>query len=300
MRKIILLFLLAGTFTAHAQLDYNLTKSSGTFTYLTSPTVTATAWNQTFIMKMPFQFKYFSNTYDSLKITPNAISFTSFKRDNIMAGQDDYYYTGTVYPPGSEISYKIEGTTPNRIIKVQFKNLQSATTDTADDYYVNNQIWVYETGSKFEMHFGPNLITDINFDKFYFGFIDADNSPYYAISGSAASPVLYHVTNVGTFNGINSHPTEGTIYSFTPNNGTGFRPISRNYLFSQNASGFTYKGSAGTILIITDITGKEIARGTSDTNGFYSFTNDALSNGVYIVNIAEGNAILTEKILVNR
>ena len=75
---------------------------------------------------------------------------------------------------------------------------------------------MYETTNNFEFHFGPSDITDINFTEYYFGFRDSDGSPYLAISGSAASPSLIKVANAGTFKGISSQPTDGTIYAFAP------------------------------------------------------------------------------------
>ncbi|MES2616481.1 MAG: T9SS type A sorting domain-containing protein [Bacteroidota bacterium] len=299
MKKIFLLFFIAISFSAQSQLDYTFAKSTGTYTELSSPTIATKAWPMTFHIKMPFQFKFFNKNYDSLKITPNSISFTSNKADFISMGQENYYYTNTTYPPGSEISYAITGSAPNRIIKVQFKNLRAATIDTADRYIVNNQIWIYETTNVIQMHVGPNNITDLNFETYYFTMLDYDNSPYLAISGSAASPTFVQVMNAGTFKGINSHPADGTIYTFTPNTGTGIRSVDKPYVFSHVAEGFTVAGRADATISMFDITGKEIVAGTIDETGLFHYAFNDLTAGVYLVNIQQGDQIFTEKVLVH-
>lgn len=300
MKKLLLLFFIAVSFKAQSQLDYTFAKSTGTYTALSSPTVATTAWPQTFHIKIPFQFKFFTKSYDSLKITPNSISFTKHKADFISMGQEDYYYTGTLYPPGSEISYAITGSAPNRIIKVQFKDLRVATTDTADRYIVNNQIWIHETTNVIQMHVGPSNITDLSFETYYFTMLDYDNSPYLAISGSAASPTLVQVMNVSTFKGINTQPADGTIYTFTPYTpSTSIKTIAKPYTFNRISDGFSVNGLANSTITLYDITGKVIASGNSGENAVFHYSFNDLIAGVYLVSIQQGDQIFTEKVLVN-
>jgi hypothetical protein len=281
------------------QLEYNFSKSTSAYSELTSPIVVNTAWTQTFGAKLPFQFTYFGKAYDSLRITPNSVNFTTSQADFIAMGQEDYYFDGQLYPVGSEISYLITGNAPNRIIKAQFKNMRAVTTDTGYEYTVNNQIWLYETSNLIEFHFGPNINKDINITNYYFGFLDADNSPYYAISGTVASPTLVRVTNVSTFKGLSAHPSSGTVYTFTPYvPSTHFTDIFKPYSFSNTPESFTYRSAQSSSLSIIDLSGRQVMSVLLDANSEFKADYSLLSRGMYLLKINAENQIFTEKILV--
>ncbi len=299
MKKILLILVAAICFNAYGQLEYTFAKSTSTYTPLTGNTVVKSAWIGDFITKTPFQFEYFGKKYDSLNILPNSVSFTSYKADIISMGSDNYYFDGELYPVGSEISYNITGTAGDRIIKVQFKNLRSNTSDSTEEYTVNNQIWLYEKGGKFQFHFGPNVITDVNFDQFFFGFIDYDNSPYLAISGTATSPVLFHVLTAGTFKGIPTHPTDGTVYTFDPYvPSSNISTIDKPYSFANTQSGFSVYSINASTLTVTNVLGQIMETKKMDVGSTLNYNTSGLPLGMYLLTIISDNKTFTEKIIV--
>ena len=172
-----------------------------------------------------------------------------------------------------------------------------ANSDPSFDYILNNQIWLYETSNIIEFHFGNNSVTDPVYDEFFIGLIDFDNSPYYAIDGSATSPVLVRVQNSGTFDGIPAYPTNGLVYTLTPKV-SDIETILKPYTFSSDFNKFSINTSTDFIVNITDINGKAIDtnRFQSDANGTY-FLSD-IAAGIYLVNIQIGNNQFVEKIIV--
>ncbi|MDI1233842.1 MAG: T9SS type A sorting domain-containing protein [bacterium] len=299
MKKSLLILFALIQISVYAQLEYTFVKSTGTYAELVNPTVLPDAWTQTFKTKLPFSFTFFSKAFDSLKVIPNTISFTAAKDDVISMGQEYYYDTLDNKPAASEISYAIIGTTPNRIVKVQFKNLEVVPYDTAEQYIVNGQIWLYETTNNFEFHFGPSTITDINFTEYYFGFRDSDGSPYLAISGTAASPTLVKVANAGTFMGISSQPANGTVYTFAPYvPSSGVLGIDKPYQFANTEEGFKIISSNKVTFEITNVLGQNITSQNVDGNNTFIFNTNQLSKGMYLVSIVSNNQIFFEKIIV--
>lgn len=299
MKKSLLILFALVQISVYGQLEYTFVKSTGTYTELVSPTIVPTAWSQTFKTKLPFSFTYFSKPFDSLKIIPNTISFTASKDDVISMGQEYYYDTLDMKPAESEISYLIAGTTPNRIVKVQFKNLKVVPYDTAEHYIVNGQIWLYETTNNIEFHFGPSDITDINFTNYYFGFRDSDGSPYLAISGSAANPSLVKVVNAGTFNGISSQPADGTIYTFAPYvPSSSVNGIVKPYQFANTKDGFKILSTTQTELKIENLLGQTVGSEIISANEIFSYKTAQLSKGMYLLTVVSNDQTFFEKIIV--
>lgn len=296
MKKYLLIFTFISFLSLQAQLDYSLTNSTSTYTELSGATnISVAAWNSNFSVAMPFQFKYFGNTYSNLYITFDGCYFSDTGDDYVFYGTDNFKAENL--PNSSPISYLITGTSPNRIIKIEWKNVREANSDPSFDYILNNQIWLYETSNIIEFHFGNNSVTDPVYDEFFIGLIDFDNSPYYAIDGSATSPVLVRVQNSGTFDGIPAYPTNGLVYTLTPKV-SDIETILKPYTFSSDFNKFSINTSTDFIVNITDINGKAIDtnRFQSDANGTY-FLSD-IAAGIYLVNIQIGNNQFVEKIIV--
>jgi len=299
MKKSLLILLALVQISVYGQLEYTFVKSTGTYTELVSPTVLPGAWTQTFKTKLPFSFTYFSKSFDSLKVIPNTISFTAAKDDIISMGQEYYYDINNAKPAASEVAYAIVGVTPNRIVKVQFKNLEVVPTDIAESYTVNGQIWLYETSNKIEFHFGPSNITDLNFTEYYFGFRDSDGSPYLAISGSAAAPTLVKVANVATFKGISSQPSSGTIYTFAPYVApSSLNGLIKPYQFANTKEGFKIVSNEKVEFQINNLIGENIHTQSVGGDEIFSFNTTHLSKGMYLVAIVSNNQTFFEKIIV--
>ncbi len=301
MKKILLSILLSACAGIYAQnLDYILTHSTSTYADLSSPTdVTNNAWGSEHLMTLPFTFKYFDTEYDTIHIA--AVSGIYFS--NISGSVDVIFFgTETYYPENnnpalSPVSYLVSGVAPNRILKIEFQNFY-AMTSPGEDFIVDNQIWLYETSNKIEYHFGPSLITDPIADEFYIGFIDYDNSPYYAIDSTAANPVLVRVTSAGTFNGIKTHPVDGQVYTLTPKNTSSVNKLVKPYKFNHVMNGFQFNNEKEAMIGVYDLSGKLV-----ETVPYFpgqllqhEFTN--IAPGIYMVNICMDNLQFIEKIII--
>src|SRR5690606_21816877 len=135
----------------------------------------------------------------------------------------------------SPISYKVEGTTGNRILKLEIKNAgleseidpQNPTSSTST-LYLNYQIWLYEADDAIEYHFGPNNITlatqlnnqGENYSQFSAIIQGEDDFEFLnsVVNGTIANPTYSEDYDLETlpssFDGI---IPEGTVFRFSVN-----------------------------------------------------------------------------------
>jgi hypothetical protein len=154
--KTILFLVQFGSFTAFSQ-PYFYMPALGTYQALSGETVfsSTTPWSpfQTFIVPLGFTFQYMGTNYTSIRVEGSG--FTYFDAN--------YYHLlnpftvqlrdrGTSTPTSlSPLSYKMEGSAPNRIGKIQWANCSFAG-DTASN--VNFQLWLFEGSNHVEVHMG--------------------------------------------------------------------------------------------------------------------------------------------------
>ncbi len=300
MKKYLLFLGLAFTINLNAQMLYKLTHSTGTYNALSTGTdVTYSAWDSSFTVTLPFSFRFFDHPYNNLKITYDGVFFTDTGVDYIFYGTDEFMPEGMDYSK-SPIKFDIIGNPPNRIVKVEYKNIREFNSDTTFDYYLNNQIWLYESDNSIEYRFGPSSITDPNYTEFFIGLIDEDNSPYYAIDSTAANPSLVRVLNAGAFNGIPSYPVNGQIYKLSPSNWSSIHSnIILPYSFRQVDNGFVITSKSSVKMEVFDLTGRAVASYNYDDVNQAKTIVPALSSGAYVVTISVENQIFTEKIVIN-
>jgi hypothetical protein len=107
----------------------------------------------------------------------------------------------------SAISYVTEGTSPGRIVKVQFRNAGFVGDESHTDK-VNFQIWMYESGKRFDLVFGETSPSSMRPMNGAYG-------PFIGL-GSQYIRGLPHAPLLGTLDyGLNGMPKEGFTYSFT-------------------------------------------------------------------------------------
>lgn len=302
MKKIVLFTFFLACTSLFAQLEYALTKSTSTYTALASPTnMTTNAWAGEHVFRLPagMKFKFFGKGYDTVHVSATSGIFFSYNPANT-----DLIFFGTEnYEPQdqntalSPVGYIVTGTTPDRVVKIEFKNFHAILADPNEDYIVTNQIWLYETTNVIEYHFGPNTITDPNADEFFIGLIDADNSPYLAIDGTAANPTLVRVTSVATFDGIATHPLNGQVYTLTPKT-VSVNRLTKPYGFTQGLNKFRLNSEEAATVGVYDISGKlvETVDHVPGQTLIHEFSN--IAPGIYMVNIIINNVQFTEKILI--
>jgi hypothetical protein len=107
----------------------------------------------------------------------------------------------------SHISYVTEGVSPNRIVKIQFRNAGFVGDEKHQDK-INFQIWLYESGKQYEVCFGPKSLIPNRALNGAYGPLLGIGSQY--LRGTPAAPLLG--TPSYGFNGI---PDSSFTYRFT-------------------------------------------------------------------------------------
>ncbi|TNE78415.1 MAG: T9SS type A sorting domain-containing protein [Bacteroidetes bacterium] len=162
---------------------------------------------------MPFSFEYFGQTVDTVYISLNgALDVDGGWLHGIEGDLENHLSLQT------RLSYKVEGISPYRILKMEWKNLGTRSDSAAFDS-VNFQIWFMEHSHAIEMHFGPSYISQSAIDKGVFlsksgpniGIFDF-NMNHHALEGDAANPQLVRST---TMKHLNDVPQNGMVYRFT-------------------------------------------------------------------------------------
>ncbi len=318
-KSLILLPLFLMYIQANAQTFYEQTSASENYTDLSD----AISINNNVI--------WYNNEYDpievpfSFKITNQTITHFTFRNDNfafitgleetaktyllIASGifiEDRNYNAGTSHSP---ISYKVEGTSGNRILKMEVKN--AGSTSESDEFetntlFVNFQVWVYEGSNIIEYHYGDSNITPTDMstledDPWQIGIAEKALSYACFVYGNPASVSFAQLINTNEDAldeyTMASYPSNGTVYRFTPSTTAGTEQFNKTqfHIYPNPVTSMlniSLEKMDVTDYIITDMTGKTIQKGT-----FKALENTIevgdLSSGMYGIKI--GNT--TQKFL---
>jgi hypothetical protein len=227
---------------AFAQFPYKLTVSKQAYMPLTTGTdfFPGYIWSDTDVFIAPFGFNFKMDTiHCNTFFSEGATSFESDTFANRLSGlifyedllEDRGQQTGLATL--SPVRYQVTGTAPNRIFKMEVYNagfnIERQNYSTMNDS-VCVQVWFYESSNVFEVRYGPSQITHAT-DYFSAGSgplfayaIDLDtsaNGKIYEIVGSPMSPLIDSVrlangTPLGSFNTLDSWPSDSMVYTFTP------------------------------------------------------------------------------------
>lgn len=134
---------------------------------------------------------------------------------------------GTNNPPAGHIYQKIDGTAPNRICKIEWRNV-GFYLDPTGTMRMNFQMWLYETSNRIEYRYGPSenfnleelqeltgifigLSSDFDFNTFTFNYL-------WALSGNANDPSIESYDSFSLdfqiADQVLQNPAEGTVYRF--------------------------------------------------------------------------------------
>jgi hypothetical protein len=298
MKKIILFLSLAFLGNLNAQLDYKLDFSTSTYSELLGATdISVDAWSNGKTVSLPFGFDFWGRTNNNVTITFDGIYFSDTSDEYIFYGTDNFMPKFGA-PNNSPISYLISGTSPNRIFKVQYKDVSDSDYDTSWNYSINVQLWLHENGNKLEFHFGNSSITDPNYNKNYIGIIHYSSNPYYAIDGTSAAPTLVRVTNAGTFDGIASFPVSGQVYTLSQTKTSIKEEYVKPYAFKSFNNSIEIESDEKYKIEVIDINGRATSLGNLEGVASNSYDLSNLASGIYVLKISIGNAIYSEKITV--
>lgn len=205
----------------------------------------------------------------------------------------------------SPVSYKTEGQAPNRIAKIQWKNI-GLMNDTTGNMYVNMQLWLYESTNVIEMRYGPSYTPDMWVFNNYKGPIvwlfyqSGYNEPVgiaECLKDTAIAPIAY-TYNLDTlqpsqFHTLQGMPDSGMVYRFTPYSDTvvtGVRTVAKNpqINLAPNPVVNSLTINADEALqhvVITNSVGECVYSSTGSSNKNLKIDMSALPAGVYLVQV---------------
>lgn len=240
MKKLALLLLaLASLSASRAQFSYTFTAVGGTYTANASPTVIHASGLDDYIsgsIPIGFSFVMGCNTYTNFYASTNgwiglgSAPFYSEAFNSLSTTTDrpkiaplwDDLATGS----GGNVNYQLTGSAPNRILTVEFKEMEWRYT--ASTWALSFQIKLYETTNRIEFIYTRNGNATANTDTpdASIGLAGPTAGTFYSLNGTGASPTASTATETST---LNSKPANGQIYrwdnttvlcSGTPTGGT--------------------------------------------------------------------------------
>jgi hypothetical protein len=237
MRKDIFLItlLISLTYYVNGQ-SYRLTTNTVSYIQLSSGNLISQGilWsNYEYTIPLGFSFHITGSILDSL-----ALSDIGAIRFNTLSTSNSFFYLffgfGVSMLPRSsdtnktQISYKTEGNSGNRIFKLEYRNCGFSDGGYVNDT-INFQIWLYESDYSMEVHIGPINVTKpekeyIEGNGPVIGLMNEndkneENTTYsFMLAGSAANPSTTNKSDIYNLPYLSSTPAEGTVYRFIPIN----------------------------------------------------------------------------------
>lgn len=210
------------------------------------------------------------------------------------------YHNGTI----GEVRYKMEGTYPNKILKVQYKDVGFYNESVGHPSYANFQIWIYENGDKVELRYGTSSISAGLGNVCKAGIYEVETNTINTInaveaSGPATNPVLI-AGNHNLGSSLSGAPAPNTVYRFTPN------PTSVQNVWNENVKAF-YRESNQTVYLknisnpgsttLFNSLGQKLSVNIVTDNGGYAISVNDLPAGIYMVRIVEEGKMKTWKFM---
>src|SRR3990172_4164378 len=291
MKKLysIILFAFASAFAnlfvqqTHAQTPYySFSQYTSTYANLTSPISLnngnlwdfsiPTAYYPLNVSPLLSNFPVFGDYNYDLRVYGGTAQFYN-------SGSQQIYYMngfGLFYPDGmkdkgtstslSPISYQVSGTTPNRILKIEWKNAGHAAA-SAD--FINVQLWLYETSNIIEVHYGSSSITNASTTQLSVGI------------GHTYVP--------------NSNMIEDDFLENGPSN-----PIlSMNANASNGKFTLSSEITKGEISVY-NVEGEKVYSSTIQPSNHSTIDLSSHPNGIYFINIKTENGIANKKLIINK
>lgn len=299
LRPLILLsFWLSVTFT-NAQNSYSFQETTDAYTELTGATVIkSTDFNSGGFYNLPVTNEVYK-LYDVRFKFGGILTFAVQPNGNIRIDNDSsliiidaaFTFLDSI-DNTSQISYKIEGTSGNQIVKVQWKNLK--IRDGAANNFVNFQIWVHQKSGVIENRYGASSSSNQNGFPPTTGpqvgifYSPDDFSGIYEkqwINGHHTTPILDTSKNY-SFRAMEGVPPQGVVYRFTPRFSTlSILPIAKSALkIYPNPATNVLNLSAEATGQVVDIVGKAVLSFSNQTNINISH----LPTGIYTLVLQNG------------
>jgi hypothetical protein len=207
------------------------------------------------------------------------------------------------WPGTTKVSAKMEGTSPNRILKFQWKDIVNQG-DPAQR--ISFQVWLHESDSSITYHYGPNTLA-AQANQSYSGIIVlasnfSDVLDECNLEGSPTIPVIYDTFKTVSLPTLDSIPSNGTIYTFKRANTSGIKDMegatSGFTVFPNPANDMlTVETPAPASVYLCDITGKIVAA-ISAGKGTTTVSTEKILAGMYFVHIRTGEETQVRKVWI--
>jgi len=306
------LFILLIAFSTYAQ-KYTLISQTSAYSNLTSTTSinNDVPWDDDlYDLTLPFPFKINNISIANWQISSNGTLWGRTSTPDIDTAltlinsdlADLNLFTNN--PSASPISYKIEGATGSRVLKIQFLNASFLDNGNISGNQINFQVWLYETSNIIEYRYGPSnaSTSDLaNNNGNYIGLATIDWLNFNVLDShtitSLSNPALSLSPNPVTLLGT---PANGTVYRFTPINlGINENELNENNfisLYPNPTSSILYlKTNDNSILdkiSIMDLTGRTVLEQKESVS---QINLNNLPSGIYILQAFSGDKIFQSK-----
>ena len=200
----------------------------------------------------------------------------------------------------SPISYESTGSSPNKILKIQWKNAGRNSDATGTDF-TNVQIWLYQNNDVIEYHYGSSSITNgpstllpIGVGSVYVPNSNVVEEDF--LINTPANPVLSTTNNL--FYGI---PANGTVYRFQIATGIAtYNPVSSVKLFptavTDHLNLVNFNPASGNVQVkIYDVLGNLVLE--TSTNKDVKLDLSSLEKGMYFIELSSEKNARTEKFM---
>lgn len=319
MKKIAqLISLVLISMTAGAQVAYNYTYTTGTYTPVLNgiPVNNNQVWSNQLPWQAPripigFPFYFLGQTYDSLYVSKGNISFDVYPSPKLCFMVLNFCVDRGTNTSLSPILYSLTGAPGSRILKIQWEN---AGYQGYPQDYANAQVWLYEEGSCLEVHYGPNAVCCA--DSYDYPYADAtgefigvydedyNGSPaLYALEGAPASASAN--TSVSSYHGMNGTPPNGSIYKLCPviPNNTGINEDlaeSKVNIYPNPANGLVQLEIDPAVKALSaavmDISGRCVMNVSENGTCPSSLDLSNLESGIYFVQVRTSQGMIAKKV----
>ncbi len=201
-----LMLFIYSTLTVWAQPAYTLKTSQANYADLQGDVVIlADTVYPLAAITVPKAFKVFGHSLpDTLSVGRNGFIVCA---GNEFAFAIDPYLVGNTFPDSdSRVSVALEGAVGQRILKIQWKNVGTATDSSLR---FNYQCWMYEADQAVEFRFGPGSNPNSGFSGLFL--LSRDFSQAYEIFVIHGDPAMPAVETLQSLP-IQSGPASGTVY----------------------------------------------------------------------------------------
>jgi hypothetical protein len=331
MKKYTLLTIItmASLFATTSKAQYTFSNTTAPYQNLSNATdlfPTILDWDDEFKkLGLPFPIAVNGENYDSVMVESNGslFFFNNFLDLNNIQTETDTL--AAVMPFGefvsengqtdliarfdnSPISYIVDGSAPNRIIKFEWRDA-GFYADSSDnkDLYVNFQAWYFEADGVFEFHYGPRnyqpyVLPDVSGPVFGIAYLilspvfDYGTTGDIYVEGTAAAPVANNV-----YSAFTNVPNENQVFRFAPLETSIAEDNTLQFgLYPNPNKGMLFVNPtiAGTYTIeLYDQTGKAIVT-NNNLKGQQTISLDGLANGLYLARITANGKQTTKRILL--